>query len=117
MTTLFSYEVTKLTSVDQIKENQDALIMFSTSYCPWCVRQTHELESIQASNEKLQIFNVKDKDPLYKELVKKYTFTIRFYPTTFIVEKDGNDLYIKYEFQGYQSEENILKILNDKDNF
>ena len=114
---LFAFEIKALKNIDELKEEQDALIMFSTTFCPWCRKQTAELESIKASNENIQIFYVKDRSALYKELTEKYPFTIRFYPTTFIVEKEEGELFIKYEFQGYQDEESILKILNDKDNY
>lgn len=114
----FSSEIEKLTNINQIKDNKSALIMFSTDYCVWCVKQKVQLKIVKNKYEKgIQIFEIKNSDLFYKQLLKEYPFTIKFYPTTFIIEKETNDLFIKYEFQGYQNNQKILNVLKDEDSF
>ncbi len=103
--------------MDEIEENRLTFLMFSTSYCPWCVRQTNTLEKIQKKREEIQIFKVKDDSKIYKELLEKYPFVIEFYPTSYLVNKNNGELEINYEFQGYQKEKNILEVIDNKDNY
>ena len=114
---LFSSSIKELSSINQLEENKIIFMMFSTSFCPWCIKQTNVLESIQEQREDLQIVKVKDNSKIFKELLDKYPFVIEFFPTSYLVRKENGKLSISYEFQGYQKEKNILEVINDKDNF
>lgn len=91
--------------------------MFSTSYCPWCAKQTKVLKKLQEKRKNFQFIKVKDDSAVYKELLKKYAFVIEVYPTSYLVYKKDDIININYEFQGYQKEKNILDVIDDKDNF
>lgn len=114
---LFGSNIKELNNINELEENRVIFLMFSTSYCPWCIRQTNTLEKIQEKRKNLQIFNVKDESKIYKELLAKYPFVIEFYPTSYLVSKENGELEINYEFQGYQKEENILKVLDNENNY
>lgn len=114
---LFSSEMKELKSIDEIEENKNAFLIFSTEYCPWCSRQKRVLEEIDVIRDDLQIFYVNDSSAITKELLKKNSFSIKYFPTSYILEKSEGELTILYEFQGYQSKENILRVLDDEDSF
>jgi len=115
--TLFASEVKILKSIDELSENKDIFLMFSTTYCPWCIKQARVLEKISEKRKNFQIFKVQDDTSIYKELLKEYPFVIEVFPTSYIVSKKDGKLDLRYEFQGYQKEKNILAILDDKENF
>ncbi|CAI8193634.1 MAG: protein disulfide isomerase family protein [Sulfurovum sp.] len=118
VSSLFSFEIKELESISQIKKNQDVIIMFSTTYCPWCHRQTRVFNELGFKREdSLQIVKVNDNSEIYKELVKKYPFTIKYFPTSFLINYEEDDLFIIHEFRGYQNEESIVKVLDDEDRF
>lgn len=117
ISSLFSYDIKELENISQIKKNQDVILMFSTSYCPWCIRQTNVFNELAFKRENLQILKVKDDSKVYKELLAKYPFTIKYFPTSFLVNYEDNDMFIIHEFRGYQNEKNIIKVLDDKDRF
>lgn len=114
---LFSSEIKELKSIDEIKENKNTFLVFSTTYCPWCSKQKRVLEEIDIEKDDFQMFYVNDSSEIYKDLLNKYSFTIKFFPTSYIVVKEEGKLDILYEFQGYQKKASILKVLNDEDSF
>lgn len=114
---LFASDIKILKNIDELSKDKNILIMFSTSYCPWCTKQTKTLKEIQEKREDIQIVKVQDNTQVYKDLLKEYPFVIDFFPTSYIVNKKDGKLDIRYEFQGYQKEKNILDVLNDKENF
>ena len=113
----FSFEIKELKNINEIEENKNTFLIFSTTYCPWCAKQKRVLEEIDIVKDDLQMFYVNDSSVMYKELLKKYSFSIKFFPTSYIVVKEEDELQILYEFQGYQKKSNILKVLNDEDSF
>ena len=113
----FSFEIKELKNINEIEENKNTFLIFSTTYCPWCAKQKRVLEEIDIVKDDLQMFYVNDSSDMYKELLKKYSFSIKFFPTSYIVVKEEDELQILYEFQGYQKKSNILKVLNDEDSF
>lgn len=117
LSSLYSFEITEIKNINEIKKNQDVLIMFSTSYCPWCHRQTRVLNELGFKRESLQIVKVNDNSEVYKKLTKKYTFTIEYFPTTFLVNFQDDDMFVIHEFRGYQDANNIVKVLDDPDRF
>lgn len=117
ISSLFSSEVKTLKDISELKEGKTIFLMFSTSYCPWCTKQAYVLENIELYRDDLLLFRVKDNSDVYKELLDKYPFVIEYFPTSYIVSMEGNDLDIIYEFKGYQKEKNILNVLKDSDLF
>ena len=92
-------------------------MVFSIPSCPWCIRQISVLEKVKEKRDSLQIVKVLKDSDIYNELIEKYPFPIQFYPTSFLVDKDDNELNIKYEFQGFQKQKNIIKVLDSIDEF
>ena len=117
ISSVFASEIKVLKNIEELKENKNIFLMFSTSFCPWCAKQVSILEDIQKEKKDLEIFKVNDDTLVYKELLNKYSFVIKYYPTSYIVTKEDGDLNINYEFQGYQKKKNILSVLNDEDIF
>jgi glutaredoxin len=113
---LIAADIKEIKSIKDLSSTKDIFLMFSIPSCPWCIKQLKVLKEIEKERN-LQIVKVEDSSSLYKELVKKYPFPVDFYPTTFIVSKEDNELNIDYEFQGYQKKNNITKVLDNKDNF
>ncbi|TLP38271.1 thioredoxin fold domain-containing protein [Arcobacter arenosus] len=114
---LISSEIKELKTFDDIKEDKKNFLMFSTDYCPWCAKQKRVLEEIDIIRDDLYMFYVNDSSDIFKKLLKKYSFSIKYFPTSYVIEKSDGELIILYEFQGYQKKENILKVLNDEDSF
>ncbi len=114
---LISSEIKELKTFDDIKEDKKTFLMFSTDYCPWCAKQKRVLEEIDIIRDDLYMFYVNDSSDIFKKLLKKYSFSIKYFPTSYVIEKSDGELIILYEFQGYQKKENILKVLNDEDSF
>lgn len=110
-------EIKELKTFDELESNKNIFIMFSTDYCPWCIRQTKVLDEISKEKEDWQIVKVKDDSKIYKELLEKYPFVIEFFPTSYIISKKDDELHIKYEFQGYQKKSEILSTMKDEDSF
>ncbi|MGB6328952.1 MAG: thioredoxin family protein [Halarcobacter sp.] len=117
ISSVFASEIKVLKNIEELKENKNIFLMFSTESCPWCAKQVSILEDIQKEKKDLEIFKVNDDTLVYKELLKKYSFVIKYYPTSYIVTKEDGNLNINYEFQGYQKKKNILAVLNDEDSF
>ena len=117
ISSVFASEIKVLKNTEELKENKNIFLMFSTESCPWCAKQVSILEDIQKEKKDLEIFKVNDDTLVYKELLKKYSFVIKYYPTSYIVTKEDGNLNINYEFQGYQKKKNILAVLNDEDSF
>ncbi len=117
MSIIFASDLKELKSIKELKEDKTTFLIFSTSYCPWCSKQKRVLEEISIEKDDLDMFYVSDSSKVFSELLKKYSFSIKYFPTSYIVEKSEEDLTILYEFQGYQKKENILKVLNDEDSF
>ena len=117
ISSLCAYDIKELQSISEIKKNQDVILMFSTSYCPWCIRQTNVFNEMAFKREKVQFLKVKDDSKVYKELIAKYPFTIKYFPTSFLVNFEDDDMFIIHEFRGYQNEANINKYLDDPDRF
>lgn len=114
---LISSEIKELKTFDDIKEDKKTFLMFSTDYCPWCAKQKRVLEEIDIIRDDLYMFYVNDSSDIFKKLLKKYSFSIKYFPTSYVIEKSDGELIILYEFQGYQKKENILKVLNNEDSF
>jgi len=114
---LISSEIKELKTLDEIKEDKKTFLIFSTTYCPWCAKQKRVLEEIDVIRDDLYMFYVNDSSDIFKKLLEKYSFSIKYFPTSYILEKSEGDLTILYEFQGYQKKENILKVLDDEDSF
>ena len=113
---LIAAEVKEIKSIKDLSSNKDIFLMFSIPSCPWCIKQLEVLEDIK-KNRDLQIVKVEDGSDIYKELVEKYPFPVDFYPTSFIVTKEDEELNIEYEFKGYQKKSNIIKVLDSEDEF
>lgn len=113
---LIASEVKRINSIDDLSSKKDIILMFSIPSCPWCTRQLKILNEIKNERD-IQIVKVEKKSKIYNELVSKYPFPVDFYPTSFIVTKDGSELNIEYEFQGYQKKNNIIKVLKSYDEF
>lgn len=114
---LLASEMKELNSLDELQKDKNIFIVFSTTYCPWCSRQKRVLEEIDVIRDNLQLVYVDDTSRLSKELISKYALSVKYYPTTYIAQKDEDGLVILYEFRGYQSKSNILKVLDDEDSF
>lgn len=114
---LFSAELKELKNLSEIKQNQDVIMMFSTSYCPWCMRQSRVLNDLASIREDVQFIKVNDNSEVYKELVAKYPFTIKYYPTSFLVNFEGDDMFIIHEFRAYQDAHSFEKVIDDPDRF
>lgn len=117
ISSLFASDIKIVKSIDELSEGKNIFLMFSTSYCPWCIRQTKVLENIQKKREDYQFVKVQDNTQFYKDLLKEYPFVVEFFPTSYIVRKEKGKLDIRYEFEGYQKEKNILSVIDDNDNF
>ena len=117
ISSLLASEIKVLKSVDELKEDKTIFLMFSNASCPWCTRQASILADIQKEKEDLDIFKVDDASLVYKELLKENSFVIKYYPTSYIVTIEEGEIFINYEFQGYQRKKNILAVLNDEDSF
>jgi len=113
---LIAKDVNEIKSIKDLSSNKDIFLMFSIPNCPWCIKQLKEVKEIK-KNRDLEVVKVEDGSEIYKELVQKYPFPVDFYPTSFIVTKEDNELSIEYEFQGYQKKSNIIKVLDTKDDF
>lgn len=117
VSSIFASEIKILKDIKEFKEDKIIFLMFSTSSCPWCAKQVSILKDVQKEKKDLEIFKVTDDSLIYKELLKKYSFVIKYYPTSYIVTKEDGELNINYEFQGYQKKKSILAVLNDEDSF
>ena len=113
---LIAGDVKEIKSIKDLSSNKDIFLMFSIPSCPWCIKQMKVLKEIKEDRD-IQIVKVEDGSEIYKELVDKYPFPVDFYPTSFIITKEDNELSIEYEFQGYQKKSNIINVLENKDNF
>ena len=116
ITFLIAEDGRDIKSIKDLSSNKDIFLMFSIPSCPWCIKQLKVLNEIKKDRD-FQLVKVEDGSELYKELVEKYPFPIDFYPTSFIVTKEDSELNIEYEFQGYQNKSNIIKVLENYDNF
>lgn len=116
MSFLIASDIKEIKNIKDLSSNKDIILMFSISSCPWCIKQFEVLEKIKKDRD-LQIVKVKKGSGIYKELIEKYPFPVDFYPTSFIVIKEDNEISIKYEFQGYQRKSNIIKVLKSFDDF
>ena len=67
----FSFEIKELKNINEIEENKNTFLIFSTTYCPWCAKQKRVLEEIDIVKDDLQMFYVNDSSDMYKELLKK----------------------------------------------
>lgn len=114
---LFSSEIKQLENIDEIVEDKITFLVFSTDYCPWCAKQKRVLENIDVKRDNLQMFYINDSSKLFETFIKEYSLSIKYFPTTYIIIKEEGELSILYEFQGYQRESNILKVLDDENSF
>ena len=114
---LVAVQAKEFNSVKEMPSNKDIFIMFSIPSCPWCERQLKVLEKIKENRDNFEYMKVQDDNIIYEELIQNYAFPVEVYPTSFIVKKEEGELYIRYEFQGYQKRSNILKILDSDDDF
>jgi len=117
ISSLFATQSKQINSIEDIDTNKEVILVFSIPSCPWCIRQISVLEKIKEKRDSLQIVKVLKDSSIYTELKEKYPFPVEFYPTSFLVEKEDNELNIKYEFQGFQKQKNIIKVLNSIDEF
>ncbi|MAD42176.1 MAG: hypothetical protein CL623_07270 [Arcobacter sp.] len=114
---LMASEPREIKSINDMSVNKDIFIMFSIPSCPWCIKQMKTLKEIRKKRDNFEIVKVEEGSDIYNELVSKYPFPVDFYPTSFLVSKEDNELNIRYEFQGYQKKSNIVKVLNSEDEF
>ena len=114
---LITGQAKEFNSIKDMPSNKDIFIMFSIPSCPWCERQLKVLEKIKKNRDDFEYMKVQDDNIIYEELIENYAFPIEVYPTSFIVKKEEGELYIRYEFQGYQKKSSILKILDSDDDF
>ena len=114
---LFATQPRQINSIEDIDINKEIILVFSIPSCPWCIRQIAVLEKIKEKRDSLQIIKVVKDSDIYNELIEKYPFPVQFYPTSFLVDKEDNELNIKYEFQGFQKQKNIIKVLDSIDEF
>ena len=114
---LITSQAKEFNSIKDMPSNKDIFLMFSIHSCPWCERQLKVLEKIKDSRDDFEFMKVQDNNIIYEELIQNYAFPVEVYPTSFIVIKEEGELYIKYEFQGYQKRSSILKILDSDDEF
>ncbi|MBU3013409.1 hypothetical protein KO488_01475 [Poseidonibacter lekithochrous] len=114
---LITGQAKEFNSIKEMPSNKDIVIMFSIPSCPWCARQLKVLEDIKETRDNFEFMKVQDDNIIYDELMENYAFPVEVYPTSFIVNKEEGELYIKYEFQGYQKKSSILKILDSDDEF
>lgn len=113
---LIAADLKEIKNIKELSSSKDIILMFSIPSCPWCIKQLEVLEKIK-QDRNLQIVKVEKGSGIYKELVERYPFPVDFYPTSFIVTKEDNEISIKYEFQGYQRKSNIIKVLKSFDDF
>ena len=117
ISSLFAIQSKQINSIEDIDINKEIILVFSIPSCPWCIRQITVLEKVKDKRDNLQIVKVLKDSDIYNELIKKYPFPVQFYPTSFLVEKEENELNIRYEFQGFQKQKNIEKVLDTIDEF
>jgi len=114
----FADSLKQIKSIDEIPTNKNVLLMFTMSYCPYCMRQESSIvNKIKPKFPELTYLKVKKGTKAFKELIQTGNFgEVEYFPTTFILikEEDGS-IFVKYPFKGWQRSRDIIKILNDKD--
>ncbi len=105
-------------NISDIPQNKNVVLIFSMKHCPYCKRQERSiLKKVQPKFKEVEYLKVMKDSKVFHELNDSGNFDdIEYYPTTFILKiEQGNQMFIKYHFVGFQRPSNIINVLIDKD--
>ena len=110
----------RLTSLNQIQENQYTFLVLERNGCPWCSKYKGELDFIVDDYEdKMKFYKLKKDSDTFNKFTKKHNLKIIIYPMTYIFKKSSKgEAEIVYEMYGYKPldyiEGDVFKEVFDK---
>jgi hypothetical protein len=106
-----------LKSLSQLKEHKLIFLKFDKNGCPWCARYTNELESgiTKKYAKDIKFFRVQKGSEIFSLFRNELKYEILIYPMTYILKlNDKNESEIVHEIYGYQTQEYVEDIFQNK---
>ena len=115
--TLNANSFKKIKEFENIPKNKKVFVILSMEYCGWCKKQKNEVNKyIVGKYADMEYIIIDKSSNAFRKLVSTGKFDTRFFPSSsIIIIDDKNEINDIFEFIGYQSADNIIEILNDKE--